>query len=81
MRKLLLFIIAMLVILPARAQVAGMSTLSVLDMSVSPRAAALGMDYLSVFGSDISVAVDNPSLISHRLGVLDGSQIQQQVKK
>lgn len=67
MRKLLLFIIAMLVILPARAQVAGMSTLSVLDMSVSPRTAALGMDYLSVFGSDISVAVDNPSLISHRL--------------
>lgn len=54
----------MLSAFPARSQVAGLSTLSVLDMSVSPRTASLGMDYLSVFGSDIGLATDNPSLIN-----------------
>lgn len=52
-------------ILPGRmcAQVAGLNTLSVLDMSTSARTAALGMDYLSVFDNDINIGIDNPSMI------------------
>lgn len=48
----------------ANAQIAGMSTLSVLDMSSSARTAGLGMDYLPMFDNDINIGLDNPSMIS-----------------
>lgn len=47
----------------AHAQIAGINTLSVLDMPVSARSAGLGIDYLSLYSNDINVAVDNPSMI------------------
>ncbi|MBQ9546838.1 MAG: type IX secretion system protein PorQ [Bacteroidales bacterium] len=47
-----------------KAQVAGLSSLSVLDMPASSHAAAFGMDYVSLAGGDISAALDNPSIIS-----------------
>lgn len=50
----------------AKGQVAGMSTLSVLDMPTSARTAALGMDYLSLYDNDLGVAVNNPSFIDKR---------------
>lgn len=49
----------------ANAQVAGMNTLSLLQMPSSARTAALGVDYLSVFApTDLNVGLDNASLIS-----------------
>ena len=49
----------------ARAQVAGMNTLSLLQMPSSARTAALGVDYLSIFSpQDMQVGIDNPSFIN-----------------
>lgn len=46
------------------AQVAGMNTLAPLQMPLSARTAALGMNYLPLYdGSDLQVAFDNPSLL------------------
>ena len=45
------------------AQVAGLNTLAVLDMSNAGRTAGLGLDYLPLYDLDISVGIDNPSLI------------------
>ena len=50
----------------ARAQVAGLGTLSVLDMTTSARSAGLGMDYITLYDSDINIVLDNPSLIDSR---------------
>ena len=47
-------------------QIAGLSTLSVLDASSSARTAGLGMDYLSVYDGDLTTGIDNPSLIDGR---------------
>lgn len=47
-----------------RAQVAGLSTLAVLDMPFSARTAGFGFDFVSVVGDDLNVALNNPSLIS-----------------
>ena len=47
------------------AQVAGMNTLSLLQMPSSARTAALGVDYLSVYApADLNVGIGNPALIS-----------------
>lgn len=47
-----------------KAQVAGMNTLPVLQMSSSARTAALGITYLPLYdANDIQVAFDNPSLL------------------
>lgn len=43
---------------------AGLNTLTLLDMGRAGRTAGLGFDYLSLFGNDISVAIDNPSMIT-----------------
>ncbi len=56
----------LLLSLPLRlsAQVAGINTLSLLRMSSSARAAALGMDYLPIYDPhDVQAGIDNPSLI------------------
>lgn len=49
-----------------RGQVAGLSTLSVLDMPSSTRGAALGMDFLALPQGAIDLSLDNPSLIADR---------------
>lgn len=67
MRKVLALALLMVSFGAARAQVAGMSALSVLDMPASARAAGLGFDFLSVYGRDLPVALGNPSLIGEGL--------------
>ena len=67
-RKLLpLFFSLFSALSPLFAQVAGRSVLEVLDMSVSPRAAALGMDHLAVFDQDLTLTFDNPSLLGAQM--------------
>ena len=61
------FLVLFSCLAPAKAQVAGMSTLSILDMPASARAAGVGFDYLSVYGDDLTLALCNPSLITDRL--------------
>lgn len=46
-----------------RAQQSVSNTLQVLDLTTSSRAAALGMDYLSLYSADINLSLDNPSLM------------------
>lgn len=62
----ILFLLLCLVASVSRGQVAGMSTLSVLDMSSSARTAALGMDYLALSDNDLSIGIDNPSFIDQK---------------
>ncbi|MCR4660043.1 MAG: type IX secretion system protein PorQ [Bacteroidales bacterium] len=50
--------------LPSYAQLAGMTTMAVLDMPTSARTAGLGMDFISMQGGGINAGLDNPSLIS-----------------
>ena len=64
MKKVVALILLSAAMCAARAQVAGMSTLSVLDMPLSARAAGLGFDYLAVGANDVSLCLGNPSLIS-----------------
>ena len=52
----------------AQAQVAGLNTLTVLDMSSAGRTAGLGFDYLPLYDIDLSVGIDNPSLIRREMG-------------
>ena len=57
-----------------RAQVAGLNTLSLLQMPSSARSAGLGFNYLSIYDPvDVHIGIDNPSLIStsydKRLGI------------
>lgn len=51
----------------AHAQVAGINTLSVLNMSSSARSSALSMPFLAAYDTDLGLALDNPSLINDRL--------------
>ncbi|MCR5444664.1 MAG: type IX secretion system protein PorQ [Bacteroidales bacterium] len=52
----------------AQAQVAGLNTLTVLDLSSTARTAGLGFDYLSFYGDDLTVGIDNPSLLRSTMG-------------
>lgn len=47
----------------ASAQIAGLSTLGVLDMPSDARSAAFGMDYLAVYDAGVLQRLDNPSLL------------------
>ena len=47
----------------ANAQIAGLNTLTLFDLSPSARTAGLGMDYLSFYSDDPTLALDNPSLL------------------
>ncbi len=51
-----------------KAQVAGLNTLAVLDMSNAGRTAALGLDYLPLYDGDLAIGIDNPSLIRSDMG-------------
>lgn len=46
-----------------KAQVAGLNTLAVFDLSSVGRTAGVGMDYLALFDDDLTIAIDNPSLL------------------
>ncbi len=48
---------------PSQAQVAGINTLTVLDMSSAGRTAGVGLDYLPLFDTDLSIGIDNPSML------------------
>ena len=45
---------------------AGSTAYSVLDMPASARAAGVGFDYLSLYDDDLTLTLDNPSLIADR---------------
>lgn len=54
-----------LLILPhsSFSQVAGLNTLTLLDISSQARTSGLGFDYLTVYDADPTLAIDNPSLL------------------
>lgn len=52
----------------AKAQVAGLNTLGVLDLTSTARTAGLGMDYLALYTDDLTVGIDNPSLLRRDMG-------------
>ena len=58
------FLVFSFYFLPLNAQIAGLNTLSLLDRGSSARTAGLGFDYLSLNGGDVTLALDNPSLIT-----------------
>lgn len=62
---LLLFLFSLSV---THAQIAGLASYSVLDMPSTARVAGLGFDYLSLYDDDVALTLDNPSLISPRVG-------------
>lgn len=66
MKKVLLVLMFLAAVLVSRAQIAGLSALSVLDMTQSARTAGFGFDYLSVYDDDINLTIDNPSLLDGR---------------
>ena len=67
-RVLCTFLILSSYFLPStQAQVAGMSTLAVLDMPTSARSAGVGFDFLSLYDEDITLTLANPSLIDGRI--------------
>ena len=51
-----------------KAQVAGLNTLTVLDLPGTARTAGLGFDYLAVYGDDLTVGIGNPSLLRQTMG-------------
>lgn len=48
----------------AKAQIAGLNTLTLLDLSPSARTSGLGFDYLALHSDDPTLALDNPSLLN-----------------
>ena len=50
-----------------QAQIAGMNTLTLLDLSSQARTSGLGLDYLSVYDNDPVVGIDNPSLLRREM--------------
>lgn len=51
----------------AQAQIAGLNTLTVFDLSSVGRTAGVGMDYLALFDDDLTIAIDNPSLLRNSM--------------
>ena len=49
------------------AQIAGLNTLTLLDLSSQSRTSGLGFDYLSVYDVDPAVGIDNPSLLRREM--------------
>ena len=50
-----------------KAQIAGLNTLTLLDLSSQARTSGLGLDYLSVYDTDPVVGIDNPSLLRREM--------------
>ena len=53
--------------LQSKAQIAGLNTLTLLDLSSQARTSGLGLDYLSVFDTDPVIGIDNPSLLRREM--------------
>ncbi len=51
-----------------KAQTAGQSILTLFDLTSAARTAGLGFDYLSLYGDDLTVGIDNPSLLRNTMG-------------
>ena len=49
------------------SQIAGLNTLTLLDISSQARTSGLGFDYLSVYDADPVVGIDNPSLLRREM--------------
>jgi len=64
----LFFILNSSFFISANAQVAGLSTLTGMDLSSVARTAGLGMDYLALYGDDLAIGIDNPSLLRGTMG-------------
>lgn len=64
MKQIFTIILLLLASTLLRAQIAGMSAYSVLDFPSSARASGLGFDYLSLPDADVTLTLDNPSLIT-----------------
>ena len=67
MKRLFVLILLLASLTALKAQVAGSTSLSVLDMPSSGRAAGVGFDYLSLYDDDVTLTLNNPSLISSRI--------------
>ena len=67
-RVLCAFLVFSFYFLPLQAQVAGLNTLTGLDLSSTGRTAGLGMDYLALYGDDLTIGIDNPSLLRSTMG-------------
>lgn len=67
MKKALAVILLIASLSVVRAQVAGLSTLSILDMPSSARTAGVGFDFMSVSDDDLMLSLSNPSLISEKI--------------
>lgn len=52
----------------SQAQVAGLNTLTGLDLACYGRTAGLGMDYLALYGDDLGIGLGNPSLLRSTMG-------------
>ena len=50
------------------AQIAGLNTLSLFDISTQGRTSGMGFDYLALYDADATLAVDNPSLLHSVMG-------------
>ena len=50
------------------AQIAGLNTLSLFDISTQGRTSGMGFDYLALYDADATLAVDNPSLLHSAMG-------------
>ncbi len=61
-----LFILLLISLLSGAAQAQVVHSFAIYDMPTSARTAALGMDLLSVDDIDLSLALDNPSLLDER---------------
>lgn len=66
MKKIATILLFAAALSPLRAQIAGISTLSVLDMPGSVRSAGIGFDFISIFDNDVTLTLNNPSLIAER---------------
>jgi len=53
--------------LQSKAQIAGLNTLTLLDLSSQARTSSLGLDYLSVYDTDPVIGIDNPSLLRREM--------------
>lgn len=62
-RVIILLVFSFYFLPSSQGQVAGLTTLSVLDMPADARSAAFGMDYLAVWDGGALQRLDNPSLL------------------
>lgn len=50
-----------------RSQIAGLNTLTLLDLNTQARTSGLGLDYMALYGDDPTIGIDNPSLLRREM--------------